>query len=90
MGFTIAPLQKRADQAGPVGSAAVFGHVDGAPPSQGLAGRKQARNPVAGGDVINTLHRPWSRRQRLAGSPISSLKVSSKHTTRRLGSYGRW
>ena len=60
MGFTTAPLQKRADQAGPVGSAAVFGPVDGAPPSQGLAGRKQARNPVAGGDVITTLHRPWS------------------------------
>ena len=48
MGFTIAPLQKRADQAGPVGSAAVFGPVDGAPPARGSPARDRLATPVRG------------------------------------------
>ena len=48
MGFTIAPLQKRADQAGPVGSAAVFGHVDGAHPARGSPARNRLATPLRG------------------------------------------
>jgi hypothetical protein len=48
MGFTIAPLQKRADQAGPVGSAAVFGPVGGAPPARGSPARDRLATPLRG------------------------------------------
>ena len=48
LGFTIAPLQKRADQAGPVGSAAGFGPVDGAPPARGSPARDRLATPLRG------------------------------------------
>ena len=51
----------------PVRSAAVFGHVDVAPPGQRLAGQKQARDAIAGVHVIDALDQTRSGRQRLSG-----------------------
>ena len=50
----------------PVRSAAVFGHVDVAPPGQRLAGQKQACHAVAGVHVIDALDRARPDRKWLA------------------------
>jgi hypothetical protein len=61
----------------------MLGHRDMTPPGQGLAGQKQARNPVAGIDVVDALHRTWSRRKGLSGLADQLLEglVQAHHRT---------
>src|SRR4051794_7409440 len=86
----VAPLQQRTKEQSPVPSAAVVRHREMAPAREGFAGQEQARNPVAGVDVVIALDRPGRIGRGSLVSPTSCLKVSSTHTTGRLGSYGRW
>ena len=48
LGFPIVSLPTRADQAGPVGSAAGFGPVDGAPPARGSPAQDRLATPLRG------------------------------------------
>ena len=66
LGLPVAPLQKGANEARPIGSAALAGDRNTAPALKGLTGEEQARGPVADINMIKALHGPGPGWQGLA------------------------
>src|SRR3712207_5611065 len=67
LGLPVAPLQKGANEARPVGSAALAGDLNTAPALQGLTGEEQARGSVADINMIIALRGTGPGWQGLAG-----------------------
>ena len=67
LGLPVAPLQKGANEARPVGSAALAGDLNTAPALQGLTGEEQARGSVADINMIRALRGTGPGWQGLAG-----------------------